>query len=89
MREIQTKFRLSNNQLMVKGMPNIDPLLDNCKPRNVHLEKEKMRELNSSLDEMLEPSARHRVASYQEALRMIKQFTYIVKDCNYLIEPEN
>ncbi|MFX1565422.1 MAG: hypothetical protein ACFFCH_05475 [Promethearchaeota archaeon] len=70
-------------------MSNQKSLIDNCKPRTVHLEKEKVNELNSSLDEMLEPSARHRVASYQEALRMIKQFTYIVKDCNYLIEPEN
>ncbi|MFX1509394.1 MAG: hypothetical protein ACFFBR_03715 [Promethearchaeota archaeon] len=70
-------------------MAKINPLIDNCKPRSVHLEKEKQTELNSSLDEMLEPSARHRVSSFQEALRMIKQFTYIIKDCNYLIEPEN
>ena len=70
-------------------MSKLHPFLDNCKPRTVHLEKEKIIELNSSLDEMLEPSARHRVTSYQQALQMIKQFTYIIKDCNLVVGPEN
>ena len=75
--------------LLVSLMPKLNPLLDNCKPRNVHPEKAKIAEMNSSLDEMLEPTARHRVTSYRQALRMIKQFTYIIKDCNLVVEPEN
>ncbi len=70
-------------------MSSLDPFLDNCKPRNVHLEKEKINELNSSIDELLEPTARHRIMIYQHALRMIKQFTYIIKDCNLVAEPDN
>jgi hypothetical protein len=70
-------------------MTELNPLLDNCKPRRVHLDKERTTELNSSIDELVETSARLRVMSYREALRMIKQFTYIIKDCNFMIEPEN
>ncbi len=70
-------------------MTEVNPLLDNCKPKRVHLEKEKATDLSLGIDELLETNAMHRVVSYQEALRMIKQFTYIIKDCNYVIEPEN
>ncbi len=38
------------------------------------LDKEKMAELNISLDEMLESAARHRIMSYQQAIHMIIQF---------------
>lgn len=70
-------------------MTELNSLIDNCKPQRAHLDSEKMVELRSSIDEMLEPSARYRVTSYQEAIRMIKQFTYIIKDCNFMVEPEN
>ena len=70
-------------------MPDINPLLDNCKPRTVHFDEEKVTELSSSLDEMLEPAPRQRITSYQQALHMIKQFTYVIKDCNFVTEPEN
>ncbi|MHA2406391.1 MAG: hypothetical protein ACXADB_02360 [Candidatus Hermodarchaeia archaeon] len=70
-------------------MTDLDPRIDNCKPRKIHLDKERRVEMKSSIDEMLEPSARHRVMSYQQAIQIIKQFTYVIRDCNYLIEPEN
>ncbi|MFX1319622.1 MAG: hypothetical protein ACFE9D_12240 [Promethearchaeota archaeon] len=70
-------------------MTKVNPLLNNCKPHRVHLKKEKATELSLGIDELLETSASQRVISYQEALRMIKQFTYIIKDCNYMIEPKN
>ena len=70
-------------------MTDLDPLLDNCKPRRVHLDRERKVEMKSSIDELLEPTASHRVMSYQQAIQMIKQFTYVIKDCNFVIGPEN
>jgi len=70
-------------------MPKMNPLLDNCKPRRVHLDNERISELDSSLDEMLEPAAEQRIMSYQQALQTIRQFTYVVKDCNFVGEPDN
>jgi hypothetical protein len=82
-------YMLPYHETPVTRMAEINPLIDNCKPQRVHLENEKTTELKNSIDEMLEPSARHRVTSYQEAIRMIKQFTYIINDCNFMVEPEN
>jgi hypothetical protein len=70
-------------------MSDLNPLLDNCKPRRIHFEKDQIAEWNSSLEEMLAPSPRHRKMSYQQALDMIKRFSYIIRDCNFVIEPEN
>ena len=64
-------------------------LADNCKPRSVDFVKERMAELRGSLDEQLDSALFQRKMSYNQALHMIKQFTFLIKDCNYLIEPEN
>jgi hypothetical protein len=64
-------------------------LVDNCKPRGVVFVKERMDELRGSLDEQLDSAPFQRKISYNHALHMIKQFTFLIKDCNYLIEPEN
>jgi hypothetical protein len=64
-------------------------LVDNCKPRSVDFVKERMAKLRGSLDEQLDSAPFQRKMSYNQALHLIKQFTYLIKDCNYLIEPEN
>lgn len=64
-------------------------LADNCKRRSVDFVKERMAELRGSLDEQLDSAPFQRKMSYNQALHMIKQFTFLIKDCNYLIEPEN
>lgn len=74
---------------LVTLMTKIDPFVNNCKPRGVDFMKEKIEELSGSLEEQLEPTPRQRKMSYHQALHMLNQFTYIVKDCNYRIEPEN
>jgi hypothetical protein len=70
-------------------MTNRKYLADNCKPRDVDLVKERREELREIMDEQLEPAPLQRKMSYHQALHMIKQFTFLIKDCNYLIEPEN
>ncbi|MFW9830808.1 MAG: hypothetical protein ACFFD8_03455 [Candidatus Thorarchaeota archaeon] len=64
-------------------------LMDNCKPRTSDFFKEKTNELNGSLDELLDSTPLQRKMSYHQALHMIKQFTYIMKDYNYLINSKN
>ncbi len=70
-------------------MSNTRFLPDNCKPRGVDFLKERMAELRGSLDEQLDSAPFQRKMSYNQALHIIKQFTFLIKDCNYLIEPEN
>jgi hypothetical protein len=64
-------------------------LANNCKPRGVDFVKTRMDELRGSLDEQLDSAPFQRKMSYNHALHMIKQFTFLIKDCNYLFEPEN
>lgn len=64
-------------------------LANNCKTRGIDFDKARMEELRGSLDEQLDPAPFQRKMSYNQALHMIKQFTFLIKDCNYLIEPEN
>jgi hypothetical protein len=70
-------------------MVDLNPLLDNCKPRGVHFNRSRIAELASSLDEMLEPAPTQRIVSYDQALQLIRQFSHTIKDCNFIIEPEN
>lgn len=70
-------------------MVEIKRFVSNCKPRSNFFVKERISELSGSLDEMLEPSPSQRKTSYDEALHMIKQFTRLIKDCNYQISPDN
>ena len=63
--------------------------VDNCKPQTDDFVQVKIAEMSDSLDELLEPTPRQRVFSYNQALNMIKQFTLLIKDCNYQISPEN
>jgi hypothetical protein len=70
-------------------MKKKNPVINNCKPQNSDYVKEKIDELSGSLDEMLDVSPRMRKASYHKALHMIKQFSNLAKECNYMVEPEN
>lgn len=70
-------------------MTRTERFVDNCKPQPEESVKAKIEELSDSLDELLEPSPRQRLFSYDQALDMIRQFTVLIKDCNYQIEPEN
>jgi len=63
--------------------------VDNCKPQPENFVKAKIAELSDSLDELLEPSPPQRLFSYDQALDMIRQFTVLIKDCNYHVAPEN
>jgi len=89
---LRQRFRvlaLVHRQALVTLMTDMKFLANNCKPRSVDFIKARMDELRGSLDEQLDPAPFQRKMSYNQALHMIKQFTFLIKDCNYLIEPEN
>jgi len=70
-------------------MTRAERFADNCKPQTEDFVKAKIAEMSDSLDELLEPSPRQRLFSYDQALDMIRKFTVLVKDCNYQVSPEN
>jgi len=70
-------------------MADMKFLANNCKPLGVDFVKARMDELRGSLDEQLDSAPFQRKMSYNQALQMIKQFTFLIKNCNYLIEPKN
>jgi hypothetical protein len=70
-------------------MTKTERFVDNCKPQTDEFVQTNITEMSDSLDELLEPTPRQRAFSYHQALDMIKQFTLLIKDCNYQISPEN